>query len=167
MAREHYALWYRLDEVDAFLLWYSDEGDGIELDASGRAPAFRSVEALDAFVARLGVSRSAEAPLLHDLDALAGWLAAPSPDGIDCSKLLTAWNLFLDLRSAVTGRNAVRELHGYNDLYDKLFFKNNLPSVTPPGKRYTPRWSASEVTRLASYLGTRLDDFRRRVELAP
>jgi len=37
---------------------------------------------------------------------------------------------------------------------------NNIPSLTPPGKRYDPVWSPEEVTQLVEVLTAGIDMFR-------
>jgi hypothetical protein len=44
-------------------------------------------------------------------------------------------------------------------IYDKLFWGNNLPLITPEGERYLPEWSADEVQSLAQILASGLDLF--------
>ena len=47
----------------------------------------------------------------------------------------------------------------FSEIYEKLFYGNNLAAITPEGKRYTPQWSADEVGSLAELLAVGLDLF--------
>lgn len=40
MAPTYYCLWYRLDAADGYLIWYSDDVDGIVVRAGGAARVF-------------------------------------------------------------------------------------------------------------------------------
>jgi hypothetical protein len=81
-------------------------------------------------------------------------MANPNPE-----LLLDAWNLFGDVARSVgvplDDRSAER-----HTLYDKLFAANNLPAVTPPGERYEPRWSESELAGLREVLAEGIQVFR-------
>jgi len=46
----------------------------------------------------------------------------------------------------------VEEMRSLYDVYDKLFWGNNLPAMTPPGERFVPTWSAEELEALAALL---------------
>ena len=47
MNREYYILWYRLNDKDSFLIWFStDEDDGVFVDEDGFVPVFDTKEKL-------------------------------------------------------------------------------------------------------------------------
>lgn len=64
-----------------------------------------------------------------------------SNDTVDESSILNIINLMTDF-----GFNTKKLFP--NEVYDKLFWGNNLPSVTPEGKHYTPKWSKNEIAFL-------------------
>lgn len=76
-----------------------------------------------------------EALRLHDLDRAVRWLEADAEP--DCRLLLAIWNLAGDVARSVSepfdDRGGVLD-----DVYHKLFFGSNLPSMTPPGEQYHP-----------------------------
>lgn len=45
------------------------------------------------------------------------------------------------------------------DIYEKLFWGNNLPTVTPAGKTYVPVWTQNELERLRSVMAYGIDNF--------
>ena len=47
--------------------------------------------------------------------------------------------------------------------YEKLFFGNNLPAVTPAGASYTPLWDVAELARLSHTLRLGLTEFAARL----
>jgi hypothetical protein len=87
-----------------------------------------------------------------DLDALARWLSAPTPEAIDCVLFLNAWNLFAEVASA-TGATIEPDRDANLGVYDKLFWGRNIEPMTPPGEHYEPAWDDEEVTQLADVLG--------------
>jgi hypothetical protein len=164
MERIYSALKYRLDHLDAFLIWYINDVDGFVLDDRQRALSFRNLSVLQEWVSMHGyVVETEEQGSLHDLDTTQQWSANPSPDTVDCIAVLNAWNLFLDIRASIEQRNVMRDDPENNDIYDKVFFGNNLSAITPPGEHYTPLWSEDEVMRLSRLLTEGLRLFRAHV----
>jgi hypothetical protein len=164
MSRTYFRLWYRLDGADGYLIWFSNEEDGVVVEADGSAPAFGDLVALHAYADSQHLDVCIEEPILHDLDSVAVWLARPV-HAIDCDAFLSAWNLFADL-AASTGAGFEPDYDRTRHIYHKLFLGNNLPIVTPPGERYVPCWSAAERRILHEVLGAGLALFRARVRWA-
>ena len=77
-----------------------------------------------------------------NLDGLKQLLELPSSEEV-CTQLLEAWNLYGDIARNLDatfdddGEEAQR-------CYDKLFYGNNLPSITPAGERYRPYFTDDE-----------------------
>lgn len=179
----YYPYWYRLDGADAYLIWYSDESaatypngvgesgetdsgepDGVLLANPGRLLTFRSLADLHGYADRSGLSVEPEVnstPL--DLDTVQRWLGAARKTTVDCETFLSAWNLFSDLASAVQGARAHIDDQKENRIYMKLFWGNNFPAMTPPGKHFTPTWSKSEVGRLRNVLNKGMQMFKNRL----
>jgi hypothetical protein len=148
MARKHYQVRFRLDGVDSYLIWFSNDSDGVVVELDGSVPTFRARSDLCAYAGRRGLALEAEEPSEFDLDAVERWLTRSDPGAIECGLFLDAWNLFGDIASSKgcaafegASRSAVV-------VYDKLFWGNNLPTVTPPGEHFVPAWSDAEVAEL-------------------
>src|ERR671931_550924 len=129
MSREYFNLWYRIDNNDAHLIWYTDERDGIVVDSDGKIPGFRDTDDLLEYAKGKTLQVDAEGAILHDLDVLVEWLKQKESERVDCNNLLAAWNLFEDVSHSVDGgfdpdRDVTKEI------YEKLFWGNNLSSVT-------------------------------------
>ena len=90
---------------------------------------------------------------VHDLDVIADWLAGD--DDPDAVAVLNAWNLAWDVANSTGAAFAHRG--GERDaVYDKVFWANNLPAVTPPGERYEPEWAADEIAVLSAVVSETL-----------
>ena len=157
MPRDYFRCLYRHKNVERFLIWFSDDQDGVFVDASHRVPTFASAAALEtAFPSLVGAEIVPETPILHDLDAVESRCRANGPLTIDCNDILAAWNLFSDVARSVgdagTSYLASDSVLGHE--YEKLFFGNNLPALTPPEEHHTPTWTDDEI-----------DDIRRHVIL--
>ena len=72
---------------------------------------------------------------------------------------LAVWNLFGGIaRSSPDAGASFRAQDGHlGALYEKLFWGNNLPAITPEGEHVTPEWSSAEVTSLGRVLREGLD----------
>ncbi len=165
-----YPYLYRLSDADAYLVWRSDESeDGNEpdcvlLNSLGRLLTFRSPADLGVYAKRCGLTISPnvnEKPL--DLDVVQRWLDSPRKTTVDCETFLNAWNLFSDLASTVLGVRSHIDNQKECRIYNKLFWGNNLPALTPPGKHYEPIWTKSEVGRMRNVLIKGLSLFRERL----
>ena len=156
--------------ADGYFLWHTDESpsgsqpDGVLLDEAGRLLTFTSLADLQGFAHRRGLSLDSNVnaePL--DLDAVQRWLGAARRTTVDCQEFLNAWNLFSDFASTVDGK--LRHIDDQKEvrIYDKLFWGNNLPALTPPGKEYVPLWTRSEVARLRNVLNKGMQLFLSRL----
>jgi hypothetical protein len=142
----HYVIRGLLDGPATFLLWYTDERDGLVREPDGRLLRAPSPEAMTEAVGERGLRAEAGDEQCYDLDAIAAWCRSPTPAGIDCPAFLDAWNLSDDSagthgpadRVARPDADYVTLSRASSAAYDKLFWGNNLPSVTPPGERYEP-----------------------------
>jgi hypothetical protein len=149
-----------MNGADTFVLWYQDERDGFVRDPDGQLLAARSLEALASAASELGLSLVQDGPSLYDFDKLREWCVRTEAAGVDCAAFLNAWNFFDDLARLHEDRqwDYAKLSQRASQTYDKLFWGNNLPSVTPPGERFTASWSAEELEeiRLVMEAGLRL-----------
>jgi hypothetical protein len=159
----YFPLLYRLNGQDCYLIWISNDNDTVEIDAMGQVPTFEDIKAIAAYASTKQYTLDSEEPKCHDLDWVAGWL---SKEGVpvDCRKALAAWNLFGDVaRSTPRADDTFEKLDSrFGEVYEKLFWGNNLPAVTPKGCHFDPEWSADEITALAMVLRAGLELFQSR-----
>ncbi len=163
MSTRYYICWYRLDELDSYLIWYGNEPDGVLTDQHQRVLSFPTISQARSYAGELGIRVEAEEPLLHDLDVLNRCLQSTDSRAIDCHHFLAAWNLFSDIASSVGDSAFRQEDRAADAIYNKLFEGNNLPSLRKPGELYIPGWSHHEVDQIERVLGLGLNLFRRLV----
>ncbi len=162
-----FRLWYRLDRQDSYLIWYSNTTDGIFVDEKDFILSFITLAELESYASKNTLCLENEIPILHDLDWVCDWLRCPSSTTINCDHVLATWNLFADISISVKiGGELFKNLNRkYDRVYDKLFWGNNLPSVTPAGVKYIPVWSSEEICVLETVLEAGLKLFRQKVVL--
>jgi hypothetical protein len=88
----------------------------------------------------LNLEKGNEAP--QALDGLERLLELPASDEI-CRQLLNAWNLYNDIARSV-GATLDDGSEDVDKCYDKLFYGNNLESVTPAAEHYSPEFHDKE-----------------------
>jgi hypothetical protein len=166
---------FSLDDEDRILIWREEINasweDGVILDTSGHGPTFSTVAALHAYAQghELRIEEEIEEPLGKpaDLDTVVRWLRNPGADTIDCVAFLAAWNLFGDVARTVGADEFDPDVDATRMVYDKIFWGNNLPPMTPVGEHYEPIWNDDEVAQIAGVLGIGLRIFREVVQDAP
>ncbi len=180
MNKLYYPLWYRLDNKDRYLIWYSVEEvnedlDGVVLDSNGKIRVFVSLDALAAYAQVENISLEVENIFpkqdelnLHNLDTVVKWLKAKHSKtegltSINPNEFLTVWNLFTDV-SRSTGGNFDIDRDFTKMIYSKLFWGNNLPAVTPEGKCYIPVWSRNEKKIIREVMSQGLKMFRNSIK---
>jgi hypothetical protein len=152
MPRKYYPIRLRLEWEDLYLIWFSDDTDGVVLEKDNSVASFRTRSELISYAARHGLLLEAEEPTLFDVDSVERWLDRPDSEAIDCSLFLDSWNLFTDIASSRGDSVFDRDSRAAETVYHKLFWGNNLPAVTPPGEHYGPIWSDEEVSELQQVL---------------
>jgi hypothetical protein len=163
-----YPVWFRLHGVDCGLIWQTDDGTQTSYEDTDtvlvldrRVATALTAEALAELAARHGLAIEDDEDEPLDFDGLDHLLELPASEEI-CSQLLNAWNLYGDI-----ARSLEATLHDDGEkaqqCYDKLFYGNNLPSITPAGERYRPHLTDVEqqlirdiLTRGRDILATRL-----------
>jgi hypothetical protein len=142
-----YAVRIRVEGDSRYLAWYSLEHDGYLRD-DGRVLARRRVADLREDAARLGCAVDDGVALSISLDALRKELRRGK---VPASLTLNAWNMLGDLASTVGLAKSVLEGDDAMEttrVYDKVFFANNLPSITPAGRRFRPQWTPDDLRTL-------------------
>ncbi len=161
MSRSHFALRYQLNSLFRFLIWYSNDLDGVVLDEQRGVPSFATHEDLVAYAESNDLPPIVEeTPILHNLDLVERWLRRKRPTRPECGELLSAWNLFGDVSASIGGAfDGDRERT--QTIYQKLFWGTNIPAITPPGKHYEPLWSGREYRIIRETLREGLATFRK------
>lgn len=159
---DYFPLLYRREGKERFLLWHSgEEIDSVVLNSAGYILSFSCLAELCRFADANALQVDNAEPELHDLDYIAFWVREKNTC-LDCEQTLNAWNFFCDIANSVDcpQKRLFSEYDAQlNAVYDKLFWRNNLPALTPPGERFVPVWSAEEINALVLLLSAGLELF--------
>jgi len=153
-----------MSEKDGYLLWFDGEPDGVLCGKYGKIIVFSSLPKLQLYSDKHELELSKDEPVDYEFDTLQKWCSQPKKENVDCKLFLDAWNLFVDIAiSSSKGTETFRALNGSNDIiYKKLFYGNNLPSVTPPDCTYVPEWTTEEVSTLSELFKEGLSMFSKK-----
>jgi hypothetical protein len=89
--KQHYALWYRLDQQDRYLIWISDQIDTVYVHQK-KIATFESLDALKAFAATKHIKMMPEEPVLNNFDTVQEWLNETN-GAINCIDSMNTWNV--------------------------------------------------------------------------
>ena len=131
MKREYYFCCCLLDNKKFYFIWYWDEEDGVFLDSGGKFPLFDNFEKLTIYANKHKLSIKEETIAYFDLEKVEKLLKHKIFQ-VDCIGFLNTWNLFSDISRSI-GANFNSERKNTKKIYEKLFWGNNLPAVTPEG----------------------------------
>ena len=160
--RQHYLCVFLMSQKKCWVIWYNGEIDGLVVNASGKVMCFSTPELARAYANRHAIELEDKPPAQYDFDRLERWTRRRAALHIDCVEFLNAWNMLSDVLASTGGspRFSAQDSR-MNQIYEKLFYGNNLPSVTPRGRRYVPRWSSQEMGSLAQLLRVGIHELRR------
>ena len=148
--RKYYLCELLFDRRRLYVVWYSDEVDGLVRLKDGKIASFADERQARAFCRENGISIMLEPPAVYDFDKVAMWCDSPASGSIEPTAFLNAWNMLEDARGLRLDAH-LPEISSQRagKIYDKLFFANDLPAVTPRGASYEPIWSEGEIELLS------------------
>ena len=155
-----------LDAREAYLIWIGDDDqDSVMTNKNGKVVCYLNSVTLLKDANKSGLVIEPEPSMLLDLDRLSTWLQMKNVQVVDCEMLLNAWNLFQDVATSINvAFDTDRKIT--NKIYEKLFFGNNLPTITPKGKKYQPTWTMQELKVIRKVLSNGLALFRENLILS-
>lgn len=171
MKKQYYPLLYHLNNKNRYLIWEMNDGSEDTLfinPKSNKIAIFSKLKFLKQYAKKNNIRIiDYSEPLLHDLDSTLKWLNNKSKSNIDCETILTAWNFFIDMANSFELDN--KELQAYRKnapkaykIYTKVFYGNNLPSITPDDKLYMPKWKRKELELIRRVLLFGFQEFKQR-----
>lgn len=137
----------RLDGRDWVAAWDADSDTHFFLE-DGRVPFFPDQESLGRWLAQRHLVLKDDSPSPADLDQARQFARRREKGLIDCPELLHVFNVCDDV-ALTTHSEATWDSGKFGEVYDKLFYGCNLPSVNRSGRLWRPRWTQEEVDLLA------------------
>lgn len=150
LEKEYYEYGILLGGRVNWILWYTNTSDGLACDLVGRIMVFETSPVLRDYATSTGL-KVAEASTVLDLDSVRRWVDGPPSIPADYPTLLNTWNLWDDIRGTLDC-STLNQDTDVEQVYDKLFWANNPPALTPEGECFIPEWSEHELGILRAQL---------------
>jgi len=156
---EYFELPYRLNQKERWLLYFTNDHDGVATDKDGTVLTFASKDSLAAYAKK---KRWKLKPATQDLDfdRVRQWVEKIDGTKPDCPALYATWNLMGDIASSLgqAGRFPGYD-NKYEPIHEELFWGCNLPGMAPADRPYQPRFTKEEVKSLQEVLAYGLELF--------
>jgi len=147
---EYYIVEFKTSEKSRFCIWYTNDVDGFVAEAQ-KVICFNSLQELKAFCCQAGYVLSKDITV-YNVDCITDWIKTKNKV-VDCSKLLDFWNITSDF-----ARSTNQAFYGDTDglvldVYNKLFFGTNPPTLKGVAENYTPDWDEEDLNVLKKVMG--------------
>ena len=142
---EYFELPCRFRGKQRWLIYFTNDQDGVVTDKDGRILSFATVEAAAEYARKKKWKiKSGQEPL--DLDEIGEWVEKLSPDSLDCQALYRTWNLLGDVATSV---GKASDYPGYDSdsmiIHEELFWGCNLPGMAPLDQPYVAKLSEEDL----------------------
>lgn len=137
---ENYIVEFVILEETYYCIWYSDDEDLFWL-SDNKILFFKSIEQITLYCERQGLCVEEEISV-YDFNTLLDWLKG-SHSQINCEYLLRMWNIISDFSHSINAKFSDSD-DQLNQIYEKLFFGNNLPGINLTNQKYCPTFSQIE-----------------------
>jgi hypothetical protein len=149
--KHYYFVDFKYKEKVYFCLWYTDEVDGFHTNNEG-LEIFDSLEQAKNYCTKNAMTYNDE-HTHYDIDKVEEWVNNGTGGDVDWELILDFWNIAIDLTVSLKVEFIGNIDDEYNDIYDKLFYGNNLPTINTSDKEYIPEWTEEEVLELKQVIG--------------
>lgn len=141
------------------LLYYSNDQDGVVLDAPGKLLWSPSAEELERQANNRKVKLHDPQPL-WDLGALDVWLKSRSTKLPEAAWLYRCWNLLGDIATSLERAEGYLGYdERYSSIHEELFWGCNLPGFSQSAELFQVDLSQSEIKSLKQILKSGLEIF--------
>lgn len=152
--RLSYPLWLKFRGELYGLIWQTEDNPETEYDDdcvlvdAGKIVWVRAAEDYQVVCSVYGLILEEGDGEVWNLDDVERLLELPASEEV-CSQILNAWNLLGDI-ACTFSVDLEQRTKILDKCYDKLFYGNNLPGITPEGEDYRPYFSDVERRHVAA-----------------
>lgn len=129
--REHHVVKVTRKGRPMFLLWYTNEEDGLLTDGAGGLRVFSSADEAQAYATASGLTLGDSEITEYELDEIESWTDAPQRGMAHWDRILNAWNLLTDVSKSVGNQVATARMldRAMFPAYDRLVNSCDLPAL--------------------------------------
>lgn len=141
-----------------YFIWVTDDKDRFLTENNKILYWDHRSELLD-FAKENGITFEEEEHIRYNLDKCEKWCRS-SPENIDCGQILDMWNIFSDFYNSIEEKFMGND-HKFDEIYDKIFCGNNLPTINKTNKIYVPLFSEDEILAIKKIMLSGICLFRK------
>lgn len=145
-------------DCEKYLIWHNDDkgNDVIEI-RNNKILTFDTLESAEEFA-----GNDCEC-WEYDFSELEKFVYAHDKN-FNCKIILDFWNIFNDIVYSFGEKIPDERTRRSDRCYNKLFWGNNLPAVTPDGEKYVPLFTRKERNNIRKILSYGIDFTYRNME---
>jgi hypothetical protein len=146
--REYFPLVFIIKSKEHYCCWYTNEEDGFIVEEN-HLLFFDTLDELKIHSTKQKIDLNLkEDILIISIDELQKFVENDSKE-LDCNLILNYWNIIGDVSKSLGVEFYGDERSSIlSTIYNKLFYGNNLPAVTPKGKSFHPLWEFEEIQEI-------------------
>jgi hypothetical protein len=133
-----------------YTLWYTNDVDGL-LNENGKIKYFNNENELNNYCINKKINIEFDSIEIYNIDKI-NKIKSDIYVNIDCEYILNLWNITTDIAKTIGATFYGNKKNEIINVYDKIFFGNNLPSVRGDGEEYIPSWNKKEINILIKVL---------------
>lgn len=158
---EYFVLPVAWSSQTLYLIYYSNDDDGVVLGGDGRILAAESCGEAQKLAQKKNLKLQDPMELL-DLATLQSWLGSRSSKLPAATLMYRAWNFFGDVATCLKKADLYL---GYEEdhlsIHEELFWGCNMPGISQSAERYEIDLSQSEIRALKSIFKSGLEIFQQ------
>lgn len=129
-----------------FVIWFSDDDNDGVITENSKIKIFKSREEALSYAKKENLHCDEEI-IEYDIQSLIDFLETFKTGKFNSQVVYDFWSIFSDI-SQSTKESFIGDSEIYTELYGKLFYSLNLPSINQTDKKYSPNWSEGEIADL-------------------
>lgn len=139
---KYYLVTFISKKENYYFIWTTSDNE-IFLTKDDKLIFWKIIKDVEDFMVKNNIVFSQNDEIVFDLDCFEKWCCS-SIHNVDCENILNLWNIFTDLYSSVNKKYIGSESE-FDEIYEKLFYGNNLQTVNTTNKHYIPTFSDDEI----------------------
>jgi hypothetical protein len=140
--KQYYKLAFLYKNKYLYTLWYTNDIDGL-LNENDKMIFFYSEHELINYCKNDNLYIMDDDIVIYNIDEI-NKIIFNNGINIDCKYLLDLWNITADIAKTINIPFYGNEKETIN-IYNKIFYGNNLPSIRGNGEIYIPHWNNDET----------------------
>lgn len=146
---EYYIIVFLYKQEKYYFLWKTDEKDEF-LTKKRKIIFWKNIENVKKFVQRNHLVFAHREEIVYNIDLCESWCYSSSKI-VDCNMVLDLWNIFFDLHNSIS-EDFIGATEEFDEIYDKLFYGNNLSTINVTNKKYIPTFTDHEIEQIKKVL---------------